>query len=675
MSAEQLAIIKAIQAGESVFVNAVPGSGKTFTVLELASRTPGSYVLQLTYNKALQMEVAGKIESRGLNNIRVFTYHGFANYVYAPPGVVVRDDITLKKIIYDNKCSKTIFPSPMILVLDEAQDMTPEYFMLVQKFIRDMNFCGSILILGDAKQSIYEYKGADRRFLTLANKLYPGIREYKLNESFRCSENVAWFVNEVCRSSVKIYSKIPGPPVVMLQLYTRYPSYIKWISNYLHKLIKKKLATPGDIFILVPSVKFKRMRQGFSLQLLENMLVKLGYLCYCGNSDEKELDPDIVRGKIVFTTFHQAKGRERKCCVVWNFDNSYFSYNKSISPGELPNEQYVAITRCVKYLLLVCDITKGMLPYVNIDVFPNPRVKVYELKYHNLSEYKQPRANHEYKPYTSPTRTFAVTDLVKHISDVTLCEIFGLIDKLFITTRSVITNIDIPGVKSESNYKEDVSDLNGIAIACALEEHMIPESRCEIYRKISKKMSKKQKKQYALMLPGLPEYYLKLANLDFSISTGLTHRLKQITSYDWLSRDQVDKCINNIKIVIGGIPSNVEFEKRISKSINVPGVDQTIILNGRLDFITARGIYELKCVTEFKIDHKLQLLIYYFICDSWAYKKFYLINARTQETLELVRDNSIIKKIVHLLVQDKITKQIKCSDSEFVNKHTPRGNT
>ena len=59
-----------------------------------------------------------------------------------------------------------------ILVVDEAQDMTHVYFMLLHKFIQDCGRKFQLLVLGDKKQGLYEFKGADIRFLTLAHSCW-----------------------------------------------------------------------------------------------------------------------------------------------------------------------------------------------------------------------------------------------------------------------------------------------------------------------------------------------------------------------------------------------------------------------------------------------------------------------------------------------------------------------
>ena len=65
--------------------------------------------------------------------------------------------------------------------------------------------------------------------------------------------------------------------------------------------------------------------------------------------DEKELE-----NKLVFSTFHQAKGLERNVIFVYNFDSSYFEfYDKDSDENVCPNTMYVAVTRAKKKLILL----------------------------------------------------------------------------------------------------------------------------------------------------------------------------------------------------------------------------------------------------------------------------------------------------------------------------------
>ena len=56
-SEEQQKIIDALKNKQNVIVNAVAGSGKTTTILGIAKQMPDINILQITYNKALKLEV------------------------------------------------------------------------------------------------------------------------------------------------------------------------------------------------------------------------------------------------------------------------------------------------------------------------------------------------------------------------------------------------------------------------------------------------------------------------------------------------------------------------------------------------------------------------------------------------------------------------------------------
>lgn len=80
------------------------------------------------------------------------------------------------------------------------------------------------------------------------------------------------------------------------------------------------------------------------MQFLENKIkAKLKYVnVHVPISEDEALDEDIIRGKLVFSTFDQAKGLERKAVVVFNFDDSYFNYfNRSANKNVCPNILYV----------------------------------------------------------------------------------------------------------------------------------------------------------------------------------------------------------------------------------------------------------------------------------------------------------------------------------------------
>jgi ATP-dependent exoDNAse (exonuclease V) beta subunit len=194
-SDEQALIVKHVVKGDNVVVEAVAGSGKTTTVMFIAEAMGKGKVLQITYNKQLKFEVREKVVARKIKNLIINTYHSLAVRYYDENA---HDDLKLKQIITNNIKPRYI-DQFNVLIIDEKQDMTPDYYHFIHKFIRDMNFCGNVVLLGDRYQGVYEFKNADSRFLTMGSQLYgpTNFVSLSLQESFRVTTQIAWFVNYV----------------------------------------------------------------------------------------------------------------------------------------------------------------------------------------------------------------------------------------------------------------------------------------------------------------------------------------------------------------------------------------------------------------------------------------------------------------------------------------------
>ena len=79
--------------------------------------------------------------------------------------------------------------------------MTQLYYKLVLKLYKDnKNNKTKICILGDKNQSIFEFNGADYRFITLADKIFNlnkcKWKKKKLSQSFRITTTMSTFINE-----------------------------------------------------------------------------------------------------------------------------------------------------------------------------------------------------------------------------------------------------------------------------------------------------------------------------------------------------------------------------------------------------------------------------------------------------------------------------------------------
>ena len=134
-------------------------------MLALSKVCPNKKILQLTYNSNLRLENVEKVKKLELDNIYVHTFHSLGFKYYSKQA---HTDTGLRQILLKNM--KPILPIEKIdiLVIDENQDLTELYFNFIINSLMDMDNHIQVLCLGDPRQCIYEFKGADPRYLTMA---------------------------------------------------------------------------------------------------------------------------------------------------------------------------------------------------------------------------------------------------------------------------------------------------------------------------------------------------------------------------------------------------------------------------------------------------------------------------------------------------------------------------
>ena len=190
-SKEQYNIINSLRY-KNVIVDAVAGSGKTTTVLHIASQY-NNKILLLTYNKKLRLETKQKARLLGLYNIDVWNYHAFCCKYYDHKCYT---DNEIRRLIKNGNMPLHVLDYDYV-ILDEAQDITPLYYESIHKIISDNNKIPKFCVLGDRYQSIYKFNDADERFIIYADKLFD-LNVYKwektkLSTSFRLTRESKFF--------------------------------------------------------------------------------------------------------------------------------------------------------------------------------------------------------------------------------------------------------------------------------------------------------------------------------------------------------------------------------------------------------------------------------------------------------------------------------------------------
>jgi hypothetical protein len=292
-------------------------------------------------------------------------------------------------------------------------------------------------------------------------------------------------------------------------------------------------------------------------------------------------------------------------------------------------------------------------------------------------------SNYPHNIAHTAAETFSMTtvvDLVRHISESNLLEITKIVDdNVFIKTT--VENATTITMVSEY-FKEEVCDLTGIAIP-AIHEYLASKEnkRCKILDSLD--FSGDDDKLINIDLsfnedPKTIKDFLRIATLYHYKTTGLLFKVKQIpTSYNWVSKEETAKFLKNMEHI--KIPANYEvaigntYDDR-NRSCYIYNYEGRIIkIYGIVDLINADALYEIKCVNELTIEHKMQLIVYCYIwINSYNYNKnrnFKLLNIRTGEcyTINLTAETvEKIERIVGLLIKNKYTIKNKLTDEEFL---------
>lgn len=655
MTDEQKEIVNSVLE-YNVVVNAVAGSGKTTTILFMANAYPELQFLLITYNAKLRYETRHKCCEMGLENIEVHTYHSFCRKYYHNS---CKTDTEIRETLNKNKPMLYDFQFD-ILILDEVQDMTPLFYELIVKVINDIPVDKkkpSMCLLGDVKQSIYEFNGSDSRFLSMGDKIFSCVnnknwKHCTLSESFRITTTMADFINHGCfQSSVYISSSKKS------EIKPRYIMCNAWQPNYYYNRIVNEVKQlldggylPSDIFILAPSIRnnshtcddgdiqkieskpggFLNANKGLNpVIILENLLIlNLNIPVYIPSSDEGSVDESVMSSKLVFLSFHQCKGLERKAVIVFNFDDSYFEFYERVkSPLLCPNVLYVATTRASEKLILIHDRKRKYLPFMGIEGIPCKFLDEYTCPSYHVNGVQKQK---ERTMNGSRVRNWGATEILRHLSQEVIDECYSL---LTINTirEPEISKMNIPHIVKMDDTSEMVSDLNGICFPLFFQLVLTGESSIwnsllnmrhnegysQLYQHIQEIdlysiYRKGGEVSYSPTLETI-EDLLYISNCWSAYQNKTIHRLQQIKEYNWLSFVHFEYSMERMNSL--GISKDALFERDVSCVNNVI-LPHT--LNGQIDILDKKQkkIYEIKCTKELSKEHFIQLALYIFMYET-----------------------------------------------------------
>jgi hypothetical protein len=701
-SEEQQFVIDNIICGKNVIVDACAGSGKSTTILSCAKQFQEKTFLQMTFNKELRKEVKETTNKYQIENILIYTFHSLAVTYYYNQAF---DDMGLRKLLREKMPPKIDLPKIDVLVLDECQDMSVLYFQFMAKIMMDIGQPFQLLILGDKRQGIYEFKGAHIGFLTNASQFWENhcfltTKEFiycSLQMSYRITDPMADFVNQSLLGENRLLACKPGIPV---KYYRRtIPRIVIIVLSKIQELLKEG-NDYGDIFILAASIHHMKI-----ISQIENELVQANIPCYIPMKENQEsLDSRIIDKKIVFSSFHSVKGRQRKHVIIIGFDNSYMEiYNRDCPKDSCPNTVYVASTRATHSLsVFECENntswdTYRPLPFLKmshfdmqskdyIDFIGNPMIIAPISEKEDKKKYNTKKCTPSY--------------LIAFVPDCELDIICPILDRIFILEKEAdITSIDIPSViETKRGFFEEVSNLNGIAIPIMFYDYLRPEKATNTLQRIIHQDIQNLKPNTHSYLRNVVKHmpetcetssdYLYLANISSAIDTKLYSKMKQINSdeYDWLDPLKLQLCFDRLDAIVGKecrqgkwFPEkmiihgscdedHLEIDRILSPFF--PMSEFVYRFTARIDLETEQSIWELKCTSSITIEHKMQTVIY-----AWLYRMVYnkkkvvrLFNIKTGELWKIDAEIEDLTTIVVALIRGKYHKKNKKNETEIIKE-------
>lgn len=250
LSPTQLKIINDSEA-KYIVVAAGPGSGKTrLLVHKLASLllmedVKHEQLLMLTFSRAAATEFKKrllKLIGNAANFIEIKTFHSYCFDLLGKVGSIEKSDNVLKKTVEKirsgevelNRITKTV------LVVDEAQDMNADEFALITALM-EKNDDMRIIAVGDDDQNIFEFRGADSKYLDELICRNNAVK-YELVENYRSKRNLVEFANSFVTC---ISHRLKGTPIVPIQTDDGRLKLVRYHSqNLISPLVQDILATP-----------------------------------------------------------------------------------------------------------------------------------------------------------------------------------------------------------------------------------------------------------------------------------------------------------------------------------------------------------------------------------------------------------------------------------------------
>lgn len=252
LSEKQMEIISDKES-RCIVVAAGPGSGKTRVLVHklasllLLEDVKHEQLLMLTFSRAAATEFKQRLIGligNAAHFVEIKTFHSYCFDLMGRVGTLegARDVVsTAARMIEAGEVEPNRI-AKAVLVIDEAQDMSAEEYALVRALM-DFNEEMRVIAVGDDDQNIFEFRGADSRYMTELTRS-PGTRFVEMTENFRSSLHVVDFANALVG---QLTGRLKSDPIISMNGEEGEVLVRHHASRYLYRpLVEDLLSHRGD---------------------------------------------------------------------------------------------------------------------------------------------------------------------------------------------------------------------------------------------------------------------------------------------------------------------------------------------------------------------------------------------------------------------------------------------
>ena len=187
--------------------------------------------------------------------------------------------------------------------------------------------------------------------------------------------------------------------------------------------------------------------------------------------------------------------------------------------------------------------------------------------------------------------------------------------------------------------------------------------------------------------------YLHHADMLKALREGMYFRLHQLSGYDWLDNEEVDRGCDRMMETIGpDCDKNTRFEKelvlyqhtesnrKLTERLNDIFVRhdseflEPCVFEAHIDIVSSTCVWEIKCVSHLTIDHMIQVCVYAWI---WRVlerpaKTFRLYNVKTHEMMILDATLEQLDDILFHLIRGRVDETKITTDQQFLQTNIAR---